>query len=363
MAKLIGWTLMIVATLAGVADWNGFRLPTVGLFFEATDEASALNTAVDWYPGGQLPWLAWLLNIAIWVVGAWFVASFSGGTKFRPLTIRRMQRFREIKRGYFSLLILVVLAFLASLDFVLVGSDALAVKHNGKWVFPAFSTEIEKGQDFGLEGEDASGPPNYRDLRKAWKEADSENLVILPPWPYAPTGDAITALASPLKSEGELLHKGRSKFNGYAAQVFDIEKPEKRHLSFRFRDGLRDGRAEGWNEKDERVYGATYRKGELVEGTESWTGQGSVEDFLTLESSELVKVNFSPAPPSREHWLGTTAQGYDVVSYLYGGLQANFQAALLYIPLVYGIGVTIGLLMGYFGGTFDLVVQLSLIHI
>ena len=70
-----------------------------------------------------------------------------------------------------------------------------------------------------------------------------------------------------------------------------------------------------------------------------------------------MNVHFQPSPPSREHWLGTTAQGYDVISYLYGGLQANFQAVLVFIPLVYAIGVSIGLLMGYFGGTFDLIVQ------
>ena len=35
----------------------------------------------------------------------------------------------------------------------------------------------------------------------------------------------------------------------------------------------------------------------------------------------------------------------------------NFQAAIIYIPIVYLIGVTVGLLMGYFGGWFDLVVQ------
>ena len=40
-----------------------------------------------------------------------------------------------------------------------------------------------------------------------------------------------------------------------------------------------------------------------------------------------------------------------------GGLQVNFQAAIIYIPIVYLIGVTVGLLMGYFGGWFDLVVQ------
>jgi microcin C transport system permease protein len=88
---------------------------------------------------------------------------------------------------------------------------------------------------------------------------------------------------------------------------------------------------------------------------------GTVEDFRTLEVSELVDVSFPPSPPtlasSPRHPLGTNSQGYDVIAYLYGGLKVNFHAALIYIPIVYAIGVTIGLLMGYFGGTFDLIVQ------
>lgn len=365
MAKLLGWILMLGATMAFVAHRLEFRLPAVGWGFSAGETLKQVFLSWGFFQEYlKFSWSLWILDhlgwaftIVTWVIGAWMVASFSGATKFKPLTLRRMQRFREIKRGYWSLIILLVFAFLASLDFVLVGSEALAVKHKGKWTFPAFTNDIEKGTAFGLEGEGATGPPDYRQLKDDWKAADSDDRVILPPWPYASTGDVITALATPLKQEGEVLYEGRKKFNGYAAKVYDLERPEMRHLSFRHRDGLRDGRVEGWNEQQERVYGATYRKGKLVIGSETFSGEGSLDDFLSKETSELVHVHFQPAPPSRDHWLGTTSQGYDVISYLYGGLQANFQAALVYIPLVYAIGVSIGLLMGYFGGTFDLIVQ------
>ena len=35
----------------------------------------------------------------------------------------------------------------------------------------------------------------------------------------------------------------------------------------------------------------------------------------------------------------------------------NFKAAIIYLPIVYLIGITIGMMMGYFGGWFDLAVQ------
>ncbi len=35
-----------------------------------------------------------------------------------------------------------------------------------------------------------------------------------------------------------------------------------------------------------------------------------------------------------------------------GGLQVNFKAALIFLPIVYAIGITLGMLMGYLGGDF-----------
>ena len=202
---------MLGATLACVAHYKEFRLPAVGWGFSVGDtiEQVVLGSSffqehlkADWSLTA-LAHLGWALTILSWVIGAWLVASFSGATKFRPLTVRRMQRFREIKRGYWSLIILLVFAFLASLDFIVVGSEALAVKHKDKWTFPAFTEDIEKGESYGVTGEGALGPPDYRQLKKDWKAEDSDDLVILPPWPYAPTGDVIAALATPVKAGRE----------------------------------------------------------------------------------------------------------------------------------------------------------------
>jgi microcin C transport system permease protein len=105
------------------------------------------------------------------------------------------------------------------------------------------------------------------------------------------------------------------------------------------------------------VYSAEYKAGVLV--SERYNGEGTKEAFLAWESSDLRAVKYHPAPPIPEegNWLGTTSQGYDVLAYLYGGLQVNFKAALIYLPIVYCIGITIGMMMGFFGGWFDLVAQ------
>jgi microcin C transport system permease protein len=87
-----------------------------------------------------------------------------------------------------------------------------------------------------------------------------------------------------------------------------------------------------------------------------YSGTGTIEGFLAMESSELRAMKYHPAPPlpKEQNWLGTTSQGYDVLAYLYGGLQVNFKAALIFLPIVYVIGITLGMLMGYLGGWFDL---------
>ena len=117
------------------------------------------------------------------------------------------------------------------------------------------------------------------------------------------------------------------------------------------------GDAQGWNALGDRVYKARFEGGQLIPGSEEWEGDGELADFFKESEETEYDVSYQPSEPQWSHPLGTTSQGEDVIAYLYCGLQVNFQAALIYIPFVYFIGITVGLLMGYFGGWFDLAVQ------
>jgi microcin C transport system permease protein len=129
------------------------------------------------------------------------------------------------------------------------------------------------------------------------------------------------------------------------------------HLRFTLRNGVLTGPADGWDTDNLPVYSAEYRKGQLI--SDRYNGSGTKESFLAWQSSDLRAVKYHPAPPIPEvgNWLGTTSQGYDVVAYLFGGMQVNFKAAIIYLPIVYLIGITVGMMMGYFGGWFDMVAQ------
>lgn len=59
------------------------------------------------------------------------------------------------------------------------------------------------------------------------------------------------------------------------------------------------------------------------------------------------------APPSVEHPLGTTDTGLDVLSRVLYGAQPTVITGLLGGSLIIGIGMTIGVTAGYFGGTVE----------
>lgn len=188
----------------------------------------------------------------------WFVFRFQPN----PLTLKKLQRFRSIKRGYWSFLIFTFLIGITFWDIgeYLVNSRALVVKYEDKIYFPTH-TAFHPGTDFGL---DYASETNYRDLKKKFAEdPTSGNWVIMPLVPYNP-----------------------------------------------YENDFRDG-----------VYGAT------------------------------------SADTSAKHYLGTDSTNRDILARLFYGFRYAITFALLVMTCTFIIGITVGSMMGYFGGWFDLLVQ------
>jgi len=355
--RTIGLFLLLLGLLAAFGEIRQIAFPTARWFFEASRDVPLLNW--DRKGGPSFLWFGWVSSVILVVGGGWMVVRSFGGEPPNPVTVRRIKRFKEIKRGYFSLVILLGFAGLAALDQVIVGKDALAVRYKGEWSFPAFKPTPFKGSDFGIEGENAAAPVNYRELKAKLKKEKSvsHGRVIMPLVPFAGTGDTLDPLSrNMVLREGIYYESGsRNPYYGLASIYHDIEKG-RFHLRYTLRKGVFSGPVDGWDEAGERVYSAEFYKGNNVKGKEKFTGEGPVEDFLGSSSGELRAMKYHPAPPIWEerHWLGTTSQGNDVLAYLYGGLQVNFKAALIFLPIVYAIGIVVGMLMGYLGGWFDL---------
>ena len=136
---------------------------------------------------------------------------------------------------------------------------------------------------------------------------------------------------------------GAKPYYGLGASYHDIAD-SKMHLRFTLRNGVFNGPVEGWNPAGTPVYTAEYKEGKLI--SDRYTGPGTKEEFLAAKSGDLRAVKYHPAPPIPEvgNWLGTTSEGYDVLAYLYGGLQVNFKAAIIYLPIIYFIGITMGMM-------------------
>ncbi len=72
-----------------------------------------------------------------------------------------------------------------------------------------------------------------------------------------------------------------------------------------------------------------------------------------LQDPTEALSNPPQAPPSAEHWLGTTRLGYDVFSRTLFGSQVAWQVVILATLLSLVVGVPLGLVSGYKGGNLD----------
>ncbi len=109
--------------------------------------------------------------------------------RLTPETLKKLSRFREIKRGYYSLLILGFLFLLFVVGELLINNRALIVSYEGELYFPTYG-EFHPGTDFG---QSYTYETNYRDLKDAFAEADEGNWVLLPLVPYSPNENHSTS--------------------------------------------------------------------------------------------------------------------------------------------------------------------------
>jgi microcin C transport system permease protein len=122
---------------------------------------------------------------------------------FNPQTVKKLQRFRQIKRGYYSFLALSGLLLLLCLGELLVNSRALIVSFEGELHFPTY-TAFHPGTDFDL---DYSYETNYRELKRQFASQGEDNWVLMPLVPYNPyENHAPGGIFTPLPPSAEMQH-------------------------------------------------------------------------------------------------------------------------------------------------------------
>ena len=97
---------------------------------------------------------------------------------------KRWNRFKSLKRGYYSLIILLSLYFISFFLPMIINNRALIVKYDGEIYFPIISGYVP-GKTFG---QDVPGEARYRNLKKQFENEDG-NWVLMPVYPYSPFED------------------------------------------------------------------------------------------------------------------------------------------------------------------------------
>ncbi len=87
--------------------------------------------------------------------------------KLSPITLKRLRKFKKIKRSWISLWILVALLVVSASAELIANHKPLLIRYQGQYFFPVF--QIYRGTDFGKK---SKLPPNYKKLTRSFKSPD-----------------------------------------------------------------------------------------------------------------------------------------------------------------------------------------------
>ena len=212
---------------------------------------------------------------------------------------KRIKRFKSMKRGYYSLLILIIFYAVSLLGPLWMNNKPLIIKYENKYYSPAIMDFIDfiPGINYPLyEAKNFNQKINsieadFRLLDKQFENENNGNFVLMPLYPYHPHED--------LKDELDEIYT-------------DLNGDGQYNLNEPFIDENGDGK---WNE------------------------------------------NYPPTLPdgfSGRHLLGTDNTGRDVFTRLVDGYKISITFAIIVTTLGYIIGIIAGAILGFFGGKIDL---------
>ena len=281
--------------------------------------------------------------------------------KLDPITRRRLQRFRRIKRGYYSFLILTVAIVLSLFAPYLAESRPLVVWYEGRLFFPTF--EYFEMDLFNQEPPPAWGmgdlETEYLRLQREWR-LDRE----LYDRELAGMGDdaaALAALDGRYPNRGNFVIMPPIPWNPYQNDFWYNEILNEIQALL---DAGEDGGAAALARRDGLVELADAIELGDLEGMMADPERSPTGDLLGLARTGAMPAlsRLGAVPPTapdlkRRHYLGTDSQGRDVASRLLYGFRMSIFFALFLVLVGQLIGTVVGSLQGYLGGRFDILSQ------
>ncbi|MCC7431248.1 hypothetical protein IT568_10420, partial [bacterium] len=119
---------------------------------------------------------------------------------------KRLRKFKTLKRGYYSLIVIGVLYLISFLNPIFINNKALIVCYGGSYYFPAVSdlfSEIfpvphYEGSQFGqteVFGKNLYGEPHYRELKKTFEQQNKGNWILMPLYPFSPVENLLSEIS------------------------------------------------------------------------------------------------------------------------------------------------------------------------
>jgi len=102
----------------------------------------------------------------------------------------RWFKFKRHKRGYYSLIIILVFYVLSFLLPLLVNKDPLIVKYNNNYYFPVF--KYYPSITFNVI---SNGEANYRKLKQSLNEKNTDDFILMPLYHYGPNENLLEELS------------------------------------------------------------------------------------------------------------------------------------------------------------------------
>jgi microcin C transport system permease protein len=325
--------------------------------------------------------------------GVGLVAGIIFGLRLRmnPLTAKKVQRFRSIKRGFWSYAILMAAFIIAIFGEAFVGHRALVVSNNGSLHFPFLPfADIRTGQDFGLEknwkGQSYEFEANYLELRAHFQREDKGNWLWMPlvefnPGKFTDLPHRGRFVRVTLPGKNRVLGLKGFRVTDHNSTYGGSEGAKLSSLAAAAAPAFLTTQSDSpWIELD--LGGLRYvedvrlslpameheaLRAEWKRFTVQLLDEQRAVVWESHEESAMAPAGFDrrirliahPSPPSRAygHYLGTDENGYDILANVFYGFRIAMIFALGFVMMVYLIGVVIGCLMGYFGGWVDLIGQ------
>jgi len=253
--------------------------------------------------------------------------------KLAPHWKNRIKRFKTIKRGYYSFLIVTTLFVMSLFLEFMVNNKPLFIRYGGRISFPAaaewgdkllfFKTQrsMDRKSDFGQAGDDSVDYRLFAAARRDPAVFDSQIKAL-----EAEIGDIRSQLAMAKPGRGATSEELQD-YQDLREIIPDIES------DIRSVAGAREMFAAGKAAILMPIYPYSPR-----------------EHLLDMPGRP-------PHKPGRNNLLGTDDAGTDVFAQLVYGFRISMSFALIVSVLGYIIGIIVGGVMGYFGGWVDILIQ------